>query len=54
MYVHTAVILLMENSKKISVLHATKLSGNVLNADTSLLLQYHQTHAHNAMRSAIF
>ena len=54
MNVHTAVILLMGNSKKISVLNATKLSGNVLNADFSSLLQYRQTHAHSAMRSAIF
>jgi hypothetical protein len=53
MSVHTAVILLMENSKGISVLNATKLSGNVLNADSSSLLQYLQTHAHNAMKSAI-
>jgi len=29
-------------------------TGNVLNADSSSLLQCHQTHAHNAMRSAIF
>jgi len=44
---------LMGNSKEISVLNATKLSGNVLNADSSSLLQYPQTHAHNAIRSAI-
>ena len=54
MNVHTAVILLMGNSKEISVLNATKLSGNVLNADSSSLLQYLQTHAHNVMRSVIF
>ena len=51
---HTADIPLMENSKEISVLNATKLIGNVLNVDFSSQLQYHQTHAHNAMKSAIF
>ena len=54
MRVLTAAILLMGNSKEISVLNATKLTGNVLNADSSSLLQCRQTHAHNAMRSAIF
>ena len=54
MRVLTAAILLMGNSKEISVLNATKLTGNVLNADFSSLLQFRQTHAHNAMRSAIF
>jgi hypothetical protein len=43
----------MGNSKEISVLNATKLSGNVLNADSSSLLQYLQTNAHNVMRSVI-
>jgi hypothetical protein len=54
MRVRTAAILLMENLKEISVLNATKLTGNVLNVDSSSRLQYRQTHAHNAMRSAIF
>jgi ferredoxin-fold anticodon binding domain-containing protein len=54
MRVRTAAILLMENSKEISVLNATKLTGNVLNVDSSSRLQYRRTHAHNAMRSAIF
>ena len=54
MRARTAAILLMENSKGISVLIATKHSGNVLNADSSSRLQYRRTHAHNVMRSAIF
>lgn len=54
MRVRTAAILLMENSKQISVLNATKLIGNVLNVDSSSRLQCRQTHAHNAMKSAIF
>jgi hypothetical protein len=54
MRVPTVAILLTGNSKEIYVLNATKLTGNVLNADSSSLLQCHQTHAHNAMRSAIF
>ena len=54
MRVRTAAILLMENSKEISVLNATKLTGNVLNVDSSSRLQYRQTHVHNATRSAIF
>jgi len=53
MRVRTAAILLMENSKGISVLNATKLTGNVLNVDSSSRLQYRRTHALNAMRSAI-
>lgn len=54
MRVRTAAILLMENSKEISVLNATKLIGNVLNVDSSSRLQCRRTHAHNAMKSAIF
>jgi|GEM_PF-3192227 len=54
MRVRTADILLMENSKEISVLNATKLIGSVLNVDSSLQLQCLRIHAHNAMKSAIF
>jgi hypothetical protein len=54
MNVLTAAILLKENLKVISVLNATKLTGNVLNVGSSSLLQFRQTDAHNAMRSAIF
>jgi hypothetical protein len=54
MRARTAAILLMENSKGISVLNATKLTGNVRNVDFSSRLQCRRTHAHNAMRSAIF
>jgi hypothetical protein len=53
MRVLTAVILLMGNSKEISVLNATKLTGNVLNADFSSLLQYRLKYALNVMRSVI-
>jgi hypothetical protein len=53
MNVLTVAILLRVNSKKISVPTATKLTGNVLNADFLSLLQFRQTSAHNAMRSAI-
>ena len=54
MRVRTAATPLMENSKEISVQNATKLTGNVLNVDSSSPLQCRRTHAHNAMRSAIF
>ncbi len=54
MRVHTADILLMENSKEISVLNAIKLIGNVLNVDSSSRLQCRRIYAHNAMKSAIF
>lgn len=54
MRVRTADMLLMENSKEIYVLNATKLIGNVLNVDSSLQLQCLRIHAHNAMKSAIF
>lgn len=54
MHVHTADLLLMENSKEISVLNATKLIGNVLNVDSSSQLQCRRIHAHNAMKNAIF
>jgi hypothetical protein len=54
MRAHTAVIPLMENSKEISVLNATKRIGNVLNADFSSRLRRRRIHARNAMKSAIF
>ena len=54
MHVRSAAILLMESSREISALNATRLTGNVLNADSSSRLRSRRTHAHNAMRSAIF
>ena len=54
MHVHTADIPLMENSKEIFVLSATKLIGNALNVDFSSQLQCRRLRAHNAMKSAIF
>ena len=54
MHVRSAAILLMESSGEISALNATRLTGNVLNADSSSRLRSRRTHAHNAMRSAIF
>jgi hypothetical protein len=54
MRVRIAVILPMENSREISVLNATKRIGNVLNVDSSSRPQCRRTHAHNAMKSAIF
>jgi hypothetical protein len=54
MRVRSAAIQLMENSREISALNAIRLTGNVLNADSSSRLRRRRTHAHNAMRSAIF
>jgi hypothetical protein len=48
-----AVILLTVNSKAISVLNVTILTGNVLNVDSSLQLQNRRKNALNAMRSVI-